>query len=157
MCDRLQEELRHRRVNAITAHKLAGFPGKIFMHLSAHIDGTEAVGHVAHRHATTAHPTAHDTLQQGAAFAHRAPMPGGIERTIIVELVLMATKLAPTDIAGMMIPQERGPVLALALSGVPLDAGRFARQGPLSGLRAPIDIRPSVERIVQDREHAGVT
>src|SRR5712691_6630541 len=87
----------------------------------------------------------------------RAPLPGGIERTIIVELVLMATKLAPTDIAGMMIPKERGPVLALALSGVPLDAGRFARQGPLAGLRAPRDIRPSVERIVQDREHAGVT
>src|SRR5262245_27763313 len=127
------------------------------MHLGAYIDGTEAIGHIAHRHATPTYPTAHDALQEGAAFAHRTPVLVGIERPIIGELVLITTKLAPADIAGMMLPQECGPVLPLDLSGVPLDAGRCARQGTLACLRAPIDIRSGVERIVQDREHAGVT
>src|SRR5262249_16051183 len=131
--------------------------GKIFLYLGAHRDGTDAIGHGAHRHATTAHPTAHNALPQGAACAHRASMLVGLERPMIVELVLGATTLAPADRAGMMITKARGPVVALDLSRVPLDPGGFACQGPLRRLRAPIDIRPAVERIVQDREHARVT
>jgi hypothetical protein len=155
--DRLEEPLRHRGVNPIAPHALAGCASKIFMHLGAHRDGTDAIGHVAHRPATAAHPTAHDALQQGAAFAHDASVLVGIARPIIVELFLVVTKLAPADRTGMMITKERVPVVALDLSRVPLDAGGFARQGPLSRLRAPIDLRPGVERIVQDREHACVT
>ena len=127
------------------------------MHLGADINGTKAIGHIAHGHATPAPPTADDALQQGAAFAYRTPTLRAIERPIIVELLLMAAKLRPADIARVMIAQERGPVVALDLAGVPLDAGRFAWQGPRPRLRASIDIRSGVERVVQDRQDARVT
>src|SRR6516162_11936333 len=127
------------------------------MHLGAHINGTKAVGHIAHGHATPAPPTADDALQQGATVTYHTPVLLAIERPVIGELLLMAAKLRPADIARVMLAQKHGPVVALDLAGVPFDAGHFAWQGPLSRLCASIDIRSGVERIVQDRQDARVT
>jgi hypothetical protein len=75
---------------------------------------------------------------------------------MIVELLLIAAKLCPADIAGVMILKHRWPVIALDLARVALDARRFAWQGPLPGLGASIHVRPGVERVVQDGEHPRV-
>ena len=60
--NRRQQQLCHRRINAIAAHELAGFTGKLAVQLRTDIHRAQAIGHVPHGHATTAHATAHDAL-----------------------------------------------------------------------------------------------
>ncbi len=146
----------YSRINAIAADGLAGFACKVFMKLVALIDRATAVEHVAHRHPTTTHTASNNTLQQGCAFAYHTAMPLRVEGAIIVELVLMAAKLSPTDIARVMILQKCGPVLTLDLARVAFNTRGFAWQGPPPRLGASIDVRPSVERVVQDRQHTGM-
>ena len=65
----------------------------------------DPIGQGAYRHAPAAPPPPHDTLQQRPAFTHGALTLFGIERAVIIELRKMATKLGPTDRAGVMISQ----------------------------------------------------
>jgi hypothetical protein len=155
--DRRYQQLDHGRINTIAAHNLAGFAGKIFVQWRTDIQRADTIGQVPHRHATAADATPYHPLPQRPTFAHGTSMLVRIARAILLELLHSAATLRPADRGRVMIVQDRRPVVALDLARVALHARRFARQGPLPGLGAPIDVRPGVEGIVQDGQHAGVT
>lgn len=146
--DRRSQELRHRRINAITAYDLTSFARKIFVQLGTDIQRTPAIRHVTHRHAPAAHATHHEALQQRPPCADRATSLRGVKRPILVELRQIVMKLFPTDIAGVMIAQENRPLLPFDLAAVAFHAGGFSGQGAPSRRGASVHIRPRVEGIV---------
>jgi len=99
--------------------------------------------------ATTA-ATEHHPLEESGAFAYR---PVGIsfwDRTIIRQLLLMALKLFPADITGVMITMHNGPIGRL-------DLPKRHPGSPLLGVRYPglqlgpaVNIGTRIERIMQD-------
>ena len=101
--DGRQQELGHRRINAIAADALAGFARKIFMELGTDVDRAPAIGHVAHRHTPATHATHHEALQQRPPFAGRPAPLRRVHRAIIIQLRQITMKLVPTDIARVMI------------------------------------------------------
>src|SRR5258708_39257188 len=115
------------------------------MGLSALVAWDRAIGQVADVHTSTACSTRHDPLQEGRPFAYRSPTFLWSPGAIVIQHLLMASKLLPGDVARMSIPQHNRPVLELHLARPPLDPrrlsgkgmpGRFGPSIPVSSCRA---------------------
>jgi hypothetical protein len=154
--DRRSEPRGHCRGNPLAADARAGCARKRVVEPRTDIPRAAAIGPIPHRHATAADATPHDAWQEGTTFAPRASPLLGIDRALIVELLLMATKLGPAEIAGGRRFQERWPLVTLDLARGALHARGCARQRPLPRLGAPIDVGPRREGMVQEGQHPRV-
>src|SRR5215472_13247491 len=119
------------------------------MGLAAFIDQQGAVSLIANGHATPAQATEHDALQERGTLANCSPMGGGRSLLIVSELLLVATKLFPGDVACMPIQQYNGPVLLFDSARASLDPWFFPRERVPTRLRSPVDICSRVQRTVQ--------
>jgi len=104
------------------------------------------IADIHHSAATTA---AHQTAQQCRSAFHRATPVVGLGRRVLAQLRLVAFKLFPANVTGVMIMNDNLPLLGIAHQPAMmarLMAGAFALPA-----MASIDKSAGVSRIVQER------
>src|SRR5262249_28914840 len=106
----LQEYLGHGRIEAIAADGLTGRSALLLMHLVAPVAGCAAVAGLAHIHPSATVTAPDEALQQGVAVAHDTPAVLASEGAVIVQTLLVAQELLPTEVAGVRVVPHNGPV-----------------------------------------------
>src|SRR5262249_10542165 len=133
-----------------------GTSALVFVDLITLVAGRGAVTGITHAHPSAALAAQHDALQQGVALAHGPPALAAAVRAVVIEPLLVAEELLPTDVARMGVVPHDGPVGRRHLARPALDPGRFARQGPRARPGAAVDVGAGVTRVVQDGQDAAV-
>src|SRR6266567_1777496 len=154
--DGFQKTLCDCLIDALPAHGLTGFHRQLGMSLAALVNQQRAVSLIAYRHPAPAGATEHDALQERGTFTHRSPMSGCRGILIVDQLLLMATKLFPGDVAWVPVQQDNGPVFLLHAACSSLDARLFTRQCVPTRLGSSVDVGSGVRRTVQDIQNSTV-
>src|SRR5262249_6586395 len=133
-----------------------GAPALLLVDLIALVAGGGAVARIAHGHPPAALATQYETLQEGVALADRTPAVIPADGAVVVEALLVAEELLPTDIAGVSVMPHDGPVGESHAPGPAFDPRCLLGQRPRAGLGAAVDIGARVAGIVQDIQNATV-
>jgi hypothetical protein len=108
----VEEDLYDGRVHPIPTERLAGGSGLGDMEGHTLITGPRAISQVAHAHASPTLPAEYEPLQQGSPRTDGSPPIFWTEGPIIIELLLVAEKVLPGEVAGMGVVHDNGPVLS---------------------------------------------
>jgi hypothetical protein len=153
--ERFQKAGRHCGIHPIPAHGLTAINAEMEMGDVTLIARGDPIGQVFYLHPPPTLATDDDPLQERGAFSHRAWLLVKVAGSVAVQARLVAEKLVPTDVARMGILEDNGPVSPFTLVHLHLHRRPICGLDPRL-LAPPEDIRASVERIMEDGEHAPV-
>jgi len=116
-----------------------------------------AIALIANAHAPATGATQDHSLQKRWSLSNRSSVLFCPPGAIVIQLPLVAQKLFPSDVAGMGIQQNNGPVFLFDSTCSPFDPWLFSGQRSASERGPPIDVGPSIQRTMQDVQDPFMT